>query len=260
MPQYKMLPVELYVELLRRSCERERFSIYARLGTFMEKYRETRDESLMKEFVLLFKKELIIKGLWEYDDKHGIDDCFSVSPFRVPINCKNKNVIKDSYSRLEHFEDCIKVYQGKNKLKMSDEDIKQIEDYFEENYRENGIITRCEFEKVCKVLGKKSIKGNENALLMRINLSALDDISYLEDELIDDFKAFSKEYDVLAKGGLVRKRFLHSQFVLFHLLRRRGHACNPENFTMLKTESGKKTHNDICKLVFERLGWEFKGI
>ena len=40
MPQYKMLLVELYVELLRRSCERERFSIYARLGNFMEKYRE----------------------------------------------------------------------------------------------------------------------------------------------------------------------------------------------------------------------------
>ena len=44
----------------------------------------------------MFKKELIIKGVLEYDDKHGIDDCFSVSPFRVPINCKNKNVIKDN--------------------------------------------------------------------------------------------------------------------------------------------------------------------
>ena len=140
----------------------------------MEKYRETRDESLMNEFILMFEKELIIKGVLEYDDKHGIDDCFSVSPSRVPINCKNKNVIKDSYSRLEHFEDCIKVYQGKNKLKMSDEDIEQIEDYFEENYRENEVITRSDLEKVCKVLGKKSIKGNENALLMRINPSVLD--------------------------------------------------------------------------------------
>ena len=138
----------------------------------MGKYRETKDESLIKEFILLFKKELIIKGVWEYDDKYGIDDCFSVSPFRAPSNCKNKNVIRDSYSRLEHFKDCIKVYQGKNKLKMSDEDIKQIEDYFEENYKEKDLITRCEFEKVCKVLGKKSIKGNENALLMRINPSA----------------------------------------------------------------------------------------
>ena len=51
----------------------------------------------------------------------------------------------------------------------------------------------------------------------------------------------------------MRKKFLYSQFVLFHLLRRRGHACNPENFTMLKTKSGKKAHNNICKLVFEDL-------
>ena len=95
---------------------------------------------------------------------------------------------------------------------------------------------------------------------MRINPSALDDISDLEDELMSDFKAFLKEYDVLAKGGLVRKKFLYSQFVLFHLLKRRGHACNPENFTMIKTKSGKEIHNDICRLVFERLGWEFEGI
>ena len=39
MPHYKMLLVELYVELMRRSCERERFSYYARMGTLMEKYR-----------------------------------------------------------------------------------------------------------------------------------------------------------------------------------------------------------------------------
>ena len=45
-----MLLIELYIELLRRSCERERFSIYARLGIFMEKYRETRGDSLMSEF------------------------------------------------------------------------------------------------------------------------------------------------------------------------------------------------------------------
>ena len=240
MPQYKMLLVELYVELLRRSCERERFSIYARLGTFMEKYRETRDESLTKEFVLLFKKELIIKGLWEYDDKHGIDDCFSVSHFRVPINCKDKNVIKDSYSRLEHFEDCIKVYQGKNKLKMSDEDIKQIQDYFEENYRENEVITRSDLEKVCKALGKKSIKGNENALLMRINPSVLDDISHLEEDIINDFKSFSKEYDVLARDRSFGKKFVYSQLVLLHLLRRKGHDYKSENFTMIKNKKTMK--------------------
>ena len=241
-----MLLVDLYIELLRRSSERERFSIYARLGTFMEKYRRTRDESLMKEFVLLFKKELIIKGVLEYDDKHDIDDLCSISPFRVPINCKDKNVIKDSYSRLEPFEDCIKVYQGKNKLKMSDEDIKQIEDYFKENYRENEVITRSDLEKVCKVLGKKSIKGNENALLMRINPSVLDAISHLEEDIINDFKSFYKEYDVLARDGSFGKKFVYSQLVLLHLLRRKGHDYKSENFTMIKN---KKTMKNIMIFV-----------
>ena len=106
---------------------------------------------------------------------------------------------------------------------MSDEDIKQIEDYFEENYRENEVITRSDLEKVCKVLGKKSIKGNENELLMRINPSVLDDISHLEENIINDFKSFSKEYDVLARDRSFGKKFVYSQLVLLHLLRRKGH-------------------------------------
>ena len=74
MTQYKMLsPVNLYVEVLRRSCERERFSYYARMGTLMKRYRETRDESLINEFKSLFKKELIVKGLW---DSEGESDEF----------------------------------------------------------------------------------------------------------------------------------------------------------------------------------------
>ena len=63
MPLYKMLLEELYIELLRRSCERERFCYYARMGTLMEKYRETRDENLIKDFKSIFEKELKVKGL-----------------------------------------------------------------------------------------------------------------------------------------------------------------------------------------------------
>ena len=108
-------------------------------------------------------------------------------------------------------------------------------------------------EKVCKVL-KKSIRGNENALLMRINPSALDDISHLEEDLISDLKAFSKEYDVLVRDGLVGKKFIYSQSVLLHLLRRRSHDYRMENLTMVKNKNTMKKHNDICRLIFERLG------
>ena len=248
MTLYEMLLEELYMELLRRSCERERFCYYARMGTLMEKYRETRDESLIKEFKSLFEKELKVKGLWDPDEE--CDEPFIKSTI-------DNNVKKETYSRFEHFEECIKAYQGRNKLRMSDKDIEEIEDYFKENYDENELITRSDLEKVCKVLGKKTKKGNVNALLMRISPRSLDDISHLEEDLISDFKAFSKEYDSLVRDGLVAKKFIYSQSVLFHLLRRRSHDYRLENFTMVKNKDIIKKHNDICRLVFERLGWAY---
>ena len=153
----------------------------------------------------------------------------------------------------------MKSYQGKNKLRMKEEDIKHIRDYFGENYSLDT-ITRTEVESICKMLGKKSAKSNENALSRLLNPKVLDDISHLENDLLDDFNIFSKEYDLLARNDLTRKKFLYSQFVLFHILRRTGHDCHPENFTMIRTDDRKKAHNEICKLIFERLGWEFKDI
>ena len=246
--QYKMLSlVNLYVELLRRSCERERFSYYARMRSLMERYRETRDESLINEFKSLFKKELIVKGLW---DSEGESD----ESFKKSTNCwKDINVKREIYSRLDHFEDCIMAYQGKNRISMSNKDIEEIENYIKENYDENEVITRSDLEKVCKVLGKKSIKGNENALLVRINPSVLDDISHLEEDIINDFKSFSKEYDVLARNGLFGKKFVYSQLVLFHLLRRKGHDYKSENFTMIKNKKTLKKYNDHYIFIISQL-------
>ena len=226
--------VNLYVELLRRSCERERFSYYARMGTLKERYGETRDESLINEFKSLFKKELIVKGLW---DSEGESDEFFI---KSTNSWKDLNVKKEIYSRLDHFQKYIMTYQGKNRISMSDKDIEEIENYIKENYDGNEVITRSDLEKVCKVLGKKSIKGNENALLMRINPSVLDDISHLEEDIINDFKSFSKEYDVLAKDGSFGKKFVYSQLVLLHLLRRKGHDYKSENFTMIKNKIRKQ--------------------
>ena len=241
-----MLLEELYTKLLKKLDERERFSIYARLGNLIERSRETRDHALMEEFKNHFKHILIMKGLWEYEEK------------KYPlITDLPSEKIKNSYSRLNHFYDCMKRYQGKNRLRMKEEDIKHIEDYFRQNYSLET-ITRSDVEKVYKMLGKKSAKGNENALLRRLNPKALDDISHLETDLLDDFKVFSKEYDILVRNDLSRKKFICSQFVLFHILRKRGHDCRPKNFMMIRTNDRKRAHNEICRLIFERLGWEFK--
>ena len=144
MPQYKMLLVDLYIEFLRRSCERQRFSYYARMGTLMEKYRETRDASLIEDFKSLFEKELKVKGLWDYDEEcdKDCDGSFTSST----IDGKDISVKRETYSRPDHFEDCIKAYQGKNDLRMSVRDIEEIEDYLRENYGEDDVITRHDLE------------------------------------------------------------------------------------------------------------------
>ena len=178
-----MLVEELYTELLKKLEERERFSIYVRMGTLMERYRETRDETLIEEFKKRFKHILIVKGLWEDDKEEGNDDHSMTDSSSETINnsYKNsynnsyKNGYKNSYSRLNHFKDCIRSYQGKNKFRMKEEDIKHIEDYFRENYSLD-MITRPEIERVCKMLGKKFAKGNENALFRWLNPKVLDDI------------------------------------------------------------------------------------
>ena len=120
-----MLLEELYTELLKRLDERERFYVYVRLGDLMEKYRKTRDNKLIKEFKNLFKDILIVKGLWEREEKDEEKDCVIMVNPSETID----NTIKNSYSRLNHFCDCIKRYRGKNRLRMK-EDVRHIEDYF----------------------------------------------------------------------------------------------------------------------------------
>ena len=242
MTHYKMLLVELYIELMTRSCERERFSYYARMGTLMERYRETRDESLIKQFRSIFEKELKARGLWECDDS---DDETLTRP----------KIGNQTYSRFDHFEDCIRTYQGRNQLNVSVRDIKEIKDYFNENYDEDHIITRRDLERTCSVLDK-DVKTNEiNALLLSIDPRSVDDISHLEEDLMNDFRSFSREYDSLVREGMVSRKFMYMQSVLYHLLKRRGHSFRIENFMLIKNKQTLKKHGDICRLLFERLGW-----
>ena len=57
---------------------------------------------------------------------------------------------------------------------------------------------------------------------------------------------------------MVSRKFMYLQTVLYHLLKRRGHSFNMENFTMVKNKKTMKKYNDIFRLIFERLGWKFE--
>jgi len=78
----------------------------------------------------------------------------------------------------------------------------------------------------------------------------IDDISYIEDDLINDFKLFMNAY---YKLKIKRKNFLNMQYILYQLLKRRGHPCDMQNFTLPKTEGCKLFHDEICQKVFDDL-------
>ena len=84
-----------------------------------------------------------------------------------------------------------------------------------------------------------------------------DDISYLEDKLLDDFDTLTELYDRKFKNkpGFSRKNFINTQYVLYQFLLRYRHPCKKDDFTILKTVDRKSFHDDVAKKCFEELGW-----
>ena len=59
---------------------------------------------------------------------------------------------------------------------------------------------------------------------------------------------------------LIEKNFINTQYVLFQLLRRHKYPCKRADFNILKTIDRKSFHDDVCKSLFEQLGWNFTAL
>lgn len=196
----------------------------------------------------------------------------------VRVNVVNRFI----YNRVLHFNDCIKQYQGKQNCKIPenifiDLDKKFIahrllilnsNESFTEVKRPNAIrysqITRSHIMMFLKDLKHTKHYENANLIYFMLTNKRVDDITHLEDKLIDDFKELIALYDEIygkdKKEEVDRKNFLNSSYLLFQLLRRHNHSCNIENFPILKTVDRKLFHDNICKNLFFKLNWKFTPI
>lgn len=177
------------------------------------------------------------------------------------------------YNRVLHFQDCIKQYQGKQNCKIPDNLYQDLDEKFK-SYRllitdttelpkhiKYSKITRNHITMFLKELKYTKHYENVNLIYFTLTSKRVDDISHLEDRLIDDFKELVSLYDDIhgkdKPEELDRKNFMNVQYLLFQLLRRHGHPCKIENFTILKTVDRKLFHDTICKNLFDKLGWKF---
>jgi hypothetical protein len=186
------------------------------------------------------------------------------------VNISNKY----TYERRVHFKDCINQYQGKQNASIDDKVYKDLESQLELH----GIVQtqqQCEniskrFSSVTKehiLLFLKETghsKHYEDVVLIYHKLTdkKVDDISHIEDALMEDFDKISNVYDQKFKftGKIDRKSFINTQYVLFQLLRKHRYPCKRNDFNMLKTLDRKSFHDDIVKEIFEHLNFNFTPI
>lgn len=175
---------------------------------------------------------------------------------------------KYTYDRKVHFRDCINQYQGKQNSNIDKQVYIDLEDQFKKHHLLVGKDTDRK-EKRFKNITKEHIhiflkelnftRHYENVNLIHYQLTGIkpDDISYLEDKLLNDFDLLTDLYDKKFKNkiGFERKNFINTQYVLFQLLSRYNHPCKREDFTILKTVDRKSFHDEVAKSCFEELGW-----
>jgi DNA-directed RNA polymerase subunit RPC12/RpoP len=175
---------------------------------------------------------------------------------------------KYTYDRKVHFRDCINQYQGKQNSTIDPCVYTSLFEQFRKHHLLFGPKKSTNEEK-CKNITKEHIhlflkelehtKHYENVNLIHYQMTGKrpDNISYLEDILLDDFDSLTDLYDKKFKNkpGFERKNFINTQYVLYQLLVRYRHPCKKEDFTILKTVDRKSFHDDVAKICFEELGW-----
>jgi hypothetical protein len=195
-------------------------------------------------------QQVILKNISSYKDNE-----------RINITSKY------CYDRKIHFRDCINQYQGKQNSNIPQKIYDDLEKQFELHHlvmEDKTISKEIRFKNILKEhisIFLKELdytKHYENINLIYYNITGKkpDDIGYLEDKLLEDFDILTELYDKKFKH-IDRKNFINTQYVLYQLLLRHKHPCSKEDFTILKTIDRKAFHDDIMKVCFEALGWNF---
>lgn len=176
---------------------------------------------------------------------------------------------KYSYDKKSHFLNCINQYQGKHKSGIDQTTIDLIEKELDKyNLVDHSKKTKkAKYRNVTKehiFLFVKELKltkcyGDVNLIHHLITGYPLNDISHLTDKLLHDFDHFVQMHYKLFPNETERKNFNYQQ-LLYQLLLRHKYPCNPAEFNFLKTIDRKYYHDEICRKIFENLGWNYSSL
>jgi hypothetical protein len=176
---------------------------------------------------------------------------------------------KYSYDKKSHFLNCINQYQGRHKSGVDPEVIQAVEkELVKYNLVDTTKSTKAlKYKNVTKehiLLFVKELRltkcyGDINLIHHIITDYPLNDISHLTEKLLQDFDQFVQMHYKLFPNDTERKNFNY-QHLLYQLLMRHKYPCNPAEFNFLKTIDRKYYHDEICRTIFENLGWNYSSL
>lgn len=245
----------------------------------IDKYVDIASKYVNVEVIKKHKDKIICKNC-NYKEFDNIDNniyiCINCSAQQIIM--KNISSYKDIdrvnisskyvYDRRIHFRDCINQYQGKQNSTINEKVYEDLKQQFELHHLLVGDNKNTPKHIRFKNILKEHIniflkeldysKHYENINLIHYDITGKkpDDISYLEDKLLEDFDILTEHYDKNYKH-IDRKNFINTQYVLYQLLLKNKHPCNKEDFTVLKTLDRKTFHDEIMSNIFLQLGWNF---
>lgn len=180
---------------------------------------------------------------------------------------------KYTYDRQNHFKDCVRKFQGKQPIDST------ILKALEEQFKLHDLVDYSDPDNIYKKVTKEHIliflkEGNFSKNYDDINYiysfftgNQVKDISHLESVLLDDFNMLTKLYDEKYYGKANknkqsnrRKNFIHTNYVLYQLLKRHNVTCDKNNFNLLKTTERQIYHDDIIHEFFDHLNWKYTPV
>ena len=173
--------------------------------------------------------------------------------------------------RKSHFRDCMNQFQGKQNSRIDDKVFIDLEYEFVKRNMLIGDSTttikerykNVKFEHIMmflKELGLDKQYDNAKFIYSKLTGAKCPDLSKIEDQLLNDFDTLINLYIKKYKyeGKLERKSFLSVQYLLMAILKKNKFPCEKEDFiNILKTNDRKAFHDEITKVLFEELSWNF---
>lgn len=167
------------------------------------------------------------------------------------VNASGSN----DYDNEDTFKKTMNKYQGKQQPEFPDQLGSDFDQYCRENRINPKVLTQETTRPIFKKLGYKDFYDDIN-LFLHLHLNrTLPDLSEYESTLLEDYEAFSREYNDIK--GEERDSALGAQYLLYILVRRRNIPHAKEDFHLPDTKSILVANDNISRRVFNNLGWIF---